>query len=92
MIKQGATLIVGFCLGLTTIYWGQPWLNEVEHVRTTKTVTSVRDASYKKCEVERTDLVGGASSVQETLYRCGGHNAFFIRSTELSYWVYRAPK
>lgn len=77
---------------MTATYWAQPWLNEVEHVRTTKTVTSVRDASYKKCEAERTDLIGGATGVKETLYKCGGQNAFFVRSKELSYWVDRAPK
>ena len=50
--------IIGIMLGIYLAYWAQPWLNEVEHVKTTKTVTSVRNASYKKCEQRSNDLVG----------------------------------
>lgn len=88
MIKLGATLIIGFCLGISAIYWGQPWLNEVEHVRYTKTVTSVRSADYKKCEASRTDTIGTAG-IQETLYECGRGVSFFVRAKENTYWVER---
>lgn len=79
--------IVGLVLGLSAIYWGQPWLNEVEHVKYTKTVTSVRDASYRKCEMEETNALN--PRIQEALYDCGQGHKFFVRSKEISYWVER---
>lgn len=90
MLKQCAILLVGVIIGLSAIYWGQPWLNEVEHVKYTKTVTSVRDASYKTCEMETTNEVG--TRVQETLYDCGRGIKFFIRAKETSYWIERKHK
>lgn len=87
-MKTLISLVIGFILGISAIYWGQPWLNEVEHVKYTKTITSVRDSNYKKCEASRTDVVG-PSGVQEVFYECGRGISFFVRSKEATYWVER---
>ena len=81
-------LFLGFIIGIGFAYWAQPWLNEVEHVKTTKTVTSVRNAAYKKCEQRSADLVG--TGIWEGKYDCGNGESFFVRTKSESYWVERA--